>query len=98
MFLLVCISVQSHATLCPCGDSPERFICPHGTTRPRLQIKEALIYSARSTYRTRLVNGETWGNRVQEEEKSTEGFTTSSAMVQEQEKRVGSRGKGKEVY
>lgn len=91
-FLLVCTSVQMCATLCLCGDSPERFICPHDTTRPRLQIKETLIYNAQSTYRTRLLNGETQGNRVQDEGKNTlKASQQAPAMAQEE--RIDSRGK-----
>lgn len=92
MLLFVCASVQRRAALCLCGDSPERFICPHDTTRPRLQIKETLIYSAQSTYRTRLPNGETRGNRVQDEEKSTLK-ASQQAPAMAQEKRIGSREK-----
>lgn len=69
VFLLVL--QYKHVQHCISGNSPESFICPHDTTRPRLQIKDTLIYSAQSTYRTRLLNGETRGNRVQDEGKNT---------------------------
>lgn len=81
--VLLCRSVQH----CVSGDSPEDLICPHDTPRPKLWIKETLIYSTESTYRTRLLNGETQGKWVQDEERNTLKASQQALAMAKEENR-----------